>query len=48
MLVCPTCRQPLAYDNDKLFLICEKCRVKYDVIDDIPVLLADDAKKLDD
>lgn len=48
MLVCPTCREPLAYDTDKQFLVCNKCRVKYDVIDDVPVLLADDAKKMDD
>ncbi len=48
MLVCPTCRKSLAYDIDKTFLICDNCRVKYDVIDDIPVLLADDARKLDD
>lgn len=47
-IVCPECKGKLRYDKQKEQLICENCRVKYRVTDDIPVLLADEAEKLQD
>jgi uncharacterized protein YbaR (Trm112 family) len=46
VLVCPTCRKPLSYDESKDKLACVNCRVRYQVIEDIPVLLADETEEL--
>ena len=46
VLVCPTCRTFLRYEESRGDLVCESCRVKYQIIEDIPVLLADEAKEL--
>lgn len=46
VLVCPTCRMSLNYDENADKLSCENCRVRYQVIEDIPVLLADETEEL--
>ncbi|MGQ9464724.1 MAG: Trm112 family protein [bacterium] len=47
ILVCPKCRGDLKYDEDKQELICFKCRLAYQIKDDIPIMLIDEARKLD-
>ncbi len=58
-LVCPKCKGKLELstinkkiENDNIceypILICRKCNIYYPVEDDIPVLLIDEARKLDD
>ncbi|MBN1894461.1 Trm112 family protein [bacterium] len=44
ILVCPKCKGDLEYDREKSKLICEKCRLKYSIEDDIPVMLIDEAE----
>jgi uncharacterized protein YbaR (Trm112 family) len=44
ILVCPKCKGDLEYDREKNKLICEKCRLKYSIEDDIPVMLIDEAE----
>jgi hypothetical protein len=44
ILVCPKCRGDLAYDARGAALSCNACRLSYAVVDDIPVLLVDQAK----
>jgi len=46
VLACPRCKYKLIYDEDKNILICKKCNVYYEIIEDIPVLLIDEAKPL--
>ena len=46
VLACPKCRGPLA--RAPLGLACESCRVYYPIIDDIPVLLTEEALPLPD
>lgn len=46
ILVCPACRQDLTYDAAASTLTCPACRLRYRVVDDIPVLLVDEAEKL--
>ncbi len=48
ILVCPKCREKVRYDDKGEALICEACRLAYPVRDDIPVMLVDEAKPLDD
>ena len=45
-LVCPQCRGKLEYNEADERLICNKCRLAYAVKDNIPVLLIDEAEKL--
>ncbi len=48
IIACPKCRGELKLSEDEKFLICEKCKIKYPIEDDIPILLVDEAKPLDD
>ncbi len=45
ILVCPACKGDLAYDEAAGTLTCEACRLRYKVVDDIPVMLIDEAEK---
>ena len=47
ILVCPLCKGPLAYRKDAGELVCKADRLAYPVKDGIPVMLEDDARKLD-
>ena len=46
ILVCPICKGPLHYKKTDRELICKPCRLAYQVKDDIPVMLEDEARKL--
>ncbi len=55
ILVCPLCKGPLqsrrgdtAGAGDALELVCRADRLAFPVRDDIPVMLVDEARKLDD
>jgi len=43
ILVCPTCKKPLAVVKDGEALKCAECRRVYPVRDNIPVMLIDEA-----
>jgi uncharacterized protein YbaR (Trm112 family) len=45
ILACPACKGDLTYDQKAQKLICEKCRLKYPIKDDIPVMLVDQAER---
>ena len=47
ILVCPLCKGPLAYRKEAAELVCKADRLAYPVKDGIPVMLEDDARKLD-
>lgn len=44
ILVCPACKQPLAYNPPAQTLKCGACRRVYPIRDEIPILLVDEAK----
>ncbi len=46
ILVCPACKGDLVYDREKNTLTCHACKLIYRVEDDIPVMLIDEAQKL--
>ncbi len=46
ILVCPLCKSPLIYRKAKQELICRADRLAFAIQDDIPVMLADEARKL--
>jgi len=47
ILVCPVCKGKLYYDKNAAELICRGDRLAYPVRDDIPVMLEEEARKLE-
>jgi uncharacterized protein len=45
ILVCPECRGDLVYEEGQLRLTCNACRLRYRIVDDIPVMLVEEAEK---
>ena len=45
ILACPACKGGLVYDEKDKKLVCRKCRLKYPVRDNIPVMLVDQAER---
>lgn len=48
ILVCPLCKGPLIYKKDDKELICKPDRLAFRIKDGIPVMLADEARKIPD
>lgn len=48
ILVCPLTKVPLRYDADKQELISDQAGLAYPIRDGIPVMLADEARQMDD
>jgi uncharacterized protein len=46
ILVCPRCKGALEYRAEDAELVCTTCRLRYEVRDDIPIMLIDEAKPL--
>jgi uncharacterized protein YbaR (Trm112 family) len=46
ILVCPICKGKLVYHKDAAELICKVDRLGFPVMDGIPVMLEDEARKL--
>ncbi len=46
ILACPQCKGPIK-QKDSTGIVCEKCKLLYEIRDDIPIMLIDEAKKLD-
>ena len=46
ILVCPKCKGPLHLNDSQSGLVCDKCRLIYEIRDDIPIMLVDEAKPL--
>ena len=47
ILVCPMTKGPLRYDREKQELISDKAKLAYPIRDGIPIMLIDEARKLD-
>ena len=48
ILACPKCKGEVKLTENKDGLVCENCRLLYEIRDEIPIMLIDEAKKLDD
>ena len=48
ILVCPESKDPLVYFEEEGFLFCPTSKLKYEVRDDIPVMLIDEAERVDE
>ena len=47
LLVCPICKGPLLYRKSEQELVCKADRLAYPIRDGIPVMLEEEARKLD-
>jgi uncharacterized protein YbaR (Trm112 family) len=48
ILVCPVTKSTLRYDRERQELISDKARLAFPIRDGIPIMLADEARPLDD
>lgn len=46
ILVCPKCKGDIYLNKDNDGLICDSCRLLYEIKDEIPIMLIDEAKPL--
>ena len=46
ILVCPKCKGNIYLDEKENRLICENCRLFYEIKDNIPIMLIEEAKPL--
>jgi uncharacterized protein len=47
ILVCPLTKATLRYDREKQELISDKAKLAYPIRDGIPIMLVEEARKLD-
>jgi uncharacterized protein YbaR (Trm112 family) len=47
ILACPKCKGDIRLNAAGDGLICDKCKLLYEIKDDIPIMLIDEAKPLD-
>ncbi len=46
IIACPKCKGAVELDREKNGLICRQCSLLYEIRDDIPIMLVDEAKPL--
>jgi uncharacterized protein len=46
LLVCPKCKGELVFHEEQDEIHCLRCRLIYDIKDDIPVMLIEEARPL--
>lgn len=47
ILACPQCKGDIHLTETGDGLICDRCKLLYEIRDDIPIMLVDEAKNLD-
>ena len=47
ILVCPKCKGEIYLNDAGDGLICESCKLLYEIKDDIPIMLIDEARKIE-
>jgi len=48
ILVCPKSKKPLIYDKKNQELICKESGLAYRIEDNIPIMLIEEARKIND
>ena len=47
ILACPKCKGDIYMNETGDGLICDECKLRYEIKDDIPIMLIDEAKPLE-
>lgn len=45
-LVCPVCKGAIVWDAEKSLLVCPRCKLAFEVKDNIPNMIPEEARKL--
>ena len=48
ILACPKCKGDIHLNESRDGLICNQCKLLYEIKDDIPIMLIDEAKPIDE
>ncbi len=48
ILACPKCKGEIHLNEAEDGLICDACRLRYEIRDDIPIMLIEEARSLDE
>ena len=48
ILACPKCKQKVVLTESQDGLVCQACKLVYEIKDDIPIMLIDEAKPLEE
>jgi hypothetical protein len=48
ILACPKCKGEIHLNDAEDGLICDRCKLIYEIRDDIPIMLIDEAKPLNE
>jgi uncharacterized protein YbaR (Trm112 family) len=46
ILACPKCKGDIRLNESGQGLICDRCKLMYEIRDDIPIMLIDEAKPI--
>ncbi len=46
ILACPKCKGGIRLNDTETGLICDKCKLLYEIRDEIPIMLIEEAKKI--
>ncbi len=46
ILRCPKCKGEISLNSEQTGLVCQECRLVYEIREDIPIMLIDEAKPL--
>ena len=47
ILACPKCKNSVKLNEPKTGLMCQACNLLYEIRNNIPIMLIDEAKKID-
>jgi uncharacterized protein YbaR (Trm112 family) len=47
ILVCPQCKGDLEYDRAADRLTCRACRLRYPIVEEIPMMLIEEAERVE-
>lgn len=47
ILACPKCKNGVRVSKDENSIVCDSCKLLYEIKDEIPVMLIDEAKSID-
>ena len=45
IIACPKCKGDLEYKSEENKLLCHACKLSYNIKEDIPIMLIDEAEK---
>jgi uncharacterized protein YbaR (Trm112 family) len=48
VLACPKCKSGVRVSKDEQNIVCDKCKLLYEIREEIPVMLVDEAKQVED